>query len=380
MTRHSAGVRMPAEWETHDATWLAWPHLQSDWPGKLDAVRWAFVDFVRKLQGNETVCLLVRDEREASFARSRVRREGADPDRLAIHACETDRSWLRDSGPTFVRRGDRLQAVCWRFTAWGRYPNWQRDERVGRHIAAIVGAEAVTPTAGGRRLTLEGGALECNGQGTLLTTEQCLLGDGGERRNPGLSRDDLEEALRKAIGVSNVVWLGQGIAGDDTSGHIDTLARFVGPSTVASVVERDSQDENWKPLRDNLRRLLRARDEQGRQLDVVELPMPRPVVFDGERLPASYANFYIANGCVLVPTFNDPNDSAAIRILQECFPEREVCGIHCLDIVLGLGALHCLAQQQPSAHGVGLPVPGVVGDNGPRRGTTISGNAASNPI
>ncbi len=338
---------MPAEWEAHEATWLAWPHLHSDWPGKLDAVRWAFVEFIRELQRHETVRLLVRNEREAALARSRIRRGGADPERLEIHVCETDRAWLRDSGPTFLLRGSALLAACWQFNAWGRYGNWQRDALAGRRIADLAGAEAMTPTAGGRPLTLEGGAIETNGSGTLLTTEQCLLGQGGEARNPGLARDALEATLRDTLGVSNLVWLGRGIAGDDTSGHIDTLARFVGPRTVAAIVESDSRDANFEPLRDNRRRLLAACDAHGRQLDVVDLPMPRPIFFDGERLPASYANFYVANGCVLVPTFNDPNDGVAIRILQECFPEREVSGIHSLDIALGLGALHCLAQQQP---------------------------------
>ncbi len=347
MRPRAAGVRMPAEWEAHDATWLAWPHLRSDWPGKLDAVRWAFVDFVCKLQRHETVRMLVRDEREASFARSRIRRGGGDPDALELHVCETDRSWLRDSGPTFVHRDDSLLAVCWQFNAWGRYSNWQRDALVGRRVASIARAESVRPTAGDRRLTLEGGSIESNGRGTLLTTEQCLLGTGGRARNPGISRDALEEALRDVLGVSDILWLGRGIAGDDTSGHIDTLARFVGPSTVAAIVETDSREENWQPLQDNLRRLRGARDQQRRQLDVVELPMPRPVRFDGIRLPASYANFYVANGCVLVPTFNDPNDGPAMRTLRQCFPDREVYGIHCLDIVLGRGTLHCLAQQQP---------------------------------
>lgn len=355
MRRRAAEARMPAEWEAHDATWLAWPRLQADWPGKLDAVRWAFAEFIRKLLEHEPVRLLVRDEREAALAISRVRRAGADPDGMEVHFCETDRSWLRDSGPTFVRRGGGLEAVCWRFSGWGRYANWQRDARVGLRIAAIAGADPVSPTVGGRPLVLEGGSIESNGGGTLMTTEQCLLGEGGRARNPGLSRDDLEAALRTALGPSHFVWLGEGIAGDDTSGHIDTLARFVGPRTVAAIVETDPKDVNFGPLRENLRRLRRSTDERGRQLEVVELPMPRPLFFDGDRLPASYANFYIANGCVLVPTFNDPNDCVAIRVLGECFPGREVCGIHCLDVALGQGTLHCLAQQQPVAGGIARP-------------------------
>ncbi len=377
MSPNATGVRMPAEWETHDATWLAWPRLPSDWPGKLDAVRWAFVEFVCLIQRYETVRMLVGNDREASMARSRIRRAGGDPDALAIHVCETDRSWLRDSGPTFVRRGDSLLAVCWQFNAWGRYPNWERDARVGRVVADIAGAEIVRPMAGGQRLTLEGGALDSNGQGTLLATEQCLFGDGGRRRNPGLSRDALETGLQDTLGVSKILWLGRGIAGDDTSGHIDMLARFVGPGTVLAIVETDSRDENWTPLQDNLRRLRGFRNQQQRQLDIAELPMPRPVRFDGARLPASYANFYIANRCVLVPTFNDPNDGLAIRTLQQCFPGHDVCGVHCRDIILGLGALHCLAQQQPRVGPTPLPA---AGEDGIRAGTTDSANRTSKRV
>lgn len=342
-----AGVRLPAEWEPHEATWLAYPHLSSDWPGKLSAVRWALAEFVRKLQRHEPVRLLVRDTSEAKHASSTMRRGGADPDLLDVHICPTDRSWLRDSGPTFVLRGDTLGAICWRFNAWGRYSNWQLDAEVGRFISTVAGASVAEPTIRGRAVTLEGGAIESNGRGTVVTTEECLLGEGRHARNPGLSRDDLEFVLRDALGASSILWLGRGIQGDDTSGHIDTVARFVGEKTVAAVVEQDRRDDNYEPLQDNLARLRGMRDQDGRQLEIVELPMPRPLVFDGDRLPASYANFYIGNGCVLVPTFNDPNDSVAIRALEPCFPGREICGVHCVDVAVGQGTLHCLAQQQP---------------------------------
>ena len=344
-----AGVRVPAEWEPHAATWLAWPRLARDWPGKLDAVRWAFCELVRKLQQSERVRMLVQDPAEELRARSRLRRSGAADDRIEFLACPTDRAWVRDSGPTFTTQAGGLQAVCWRFDGWGRYSNWSMDERVGRFVAEAAGAVVVEPRVEGIRVAMEGGAVETDGSGTILTTEQCLLrkdrGRGGRRR----SRDEAEEILRSALGAGSLVWLDRGIAGDDTSGHVDQLARFVGPGTVAAAVERDPRDDNFAPLRENLRRLQRARDRSGRQLDIVELPMPRPLVFDGDRLPASYANFYIANGSVLVPTFNDPSDRVAVRILEECFPGREVCGIHCVDVVLGQGALHCLTQQQPRA-------------------------------
>ncbi len=344
-----SATRMPAEWEPHEATWLAYPHSRSDWPGKLSAVRWAFAEFVRLLSGRERVCLLVRDAREAERARSVLRRSGADPDHVELHLVSTDRSWLRDSGPTFVLRDGRLHAVCWAFNAWGRYDNWQADRRVGRYIANSSAAGVLEPTANGRTVVMEGGAIESNGQGTILTTEQCLLGDRPRARNPGLSRNAIERVLRDCLGATNVLWLGSGIAGDDTGGHVDTLARFVGRNRVAAIVETDRRDENYAALQDNLRRLREMRDERGRTLEIVDLPMPRPLWFDGCRLPASYANFYVANGTVLVPTFNDSNDAAALRILRECFPDREVRGVHCVDIALGLGTLHCLAQQLPRA-------------------------------
>ena len=346
-----SATRMPAEWEPHEATWLAYPHSASDWPGKLTAVRWAFAEFVRLLSGREQVRLLVRDAQEGERVRSVLRRGGADPDHVELHFAPTDRSWLRDSGPTFVFRDGQIHAVCWAFNGWGRYANWQADRKVGHYIATSSGAAILEPKANGRIVVLEGGSIESNGQGTILTTEQCLLGDGSQARNPGLSRSAIEGVLRDCVGATNVLWLGRGIAGDDTSGHVDTLARFVGRNRVAAIVETDSRDENYAALQENLRRLRGMRDERGRALEIVELPMPRPLRFDGCRLPASYANFYVANGTVLVPTFNDSNDGAALGILRECFPDREVRGVHCVDIALGLGTLHCLAQQQPRAPG-----------------------------
>lgn len=341
------GVRMPAEWEPHEATWLAWPHLASDWPGKLDAARRAFIEFAGTLQEHERVCILARDTAEALRARTKIRRSGGAGDRIEFFTCPTDRSWLRDSGPTFTVRGDELGAVCWRFDAWGQYPNWMQDAQVGRFVAEAAGAVVVEPMSGGNTVAMEGGAIESNGSGTIMTTEECLLGEVRPFRDRVLSKDEAEGVLRSALGAANVVWLDRGIAGDDTSGHIDQLARFVGPSTVAAIVESNPRDENFEPLRENLRRLRRSRDERGQQFDVVELPMPRPLVYDGERLPASYANFYVANGCVLVPTFDDPSDPVAMRILRQCFPGRAVFGIHCAEMALGLGTLHCLAQQQP---------------------------------
>lgn len=349
MTPESApALRMPAEWEPHAATWLAFPHLASDWPGKLAAAQWAFVEFLRKLQERETVRLLVRNEAESKRARSAVRRAGGDPDRLEIHRCRTDRAWLRDTGPTFVTSAAGRSAVCWKFDGWGKYSNWRDDAQVGGYIARSREAPVLRPRVGERRVVLEGGSIDSNGSGALLTTEQCLLSRQRRGEAAGPTREGYEAIFREFLGVTQVLWLGQGLAGDDTSGHVDTLARFVGPGTVVASVETDSRDDNFSALQDNRRRLRSMRDQRGRPLDIVDLPMPRPLRFEGDRLPATYANFYIANGCVLVPTYNDPHDRVALRILAECFPNREVCGIHCVDLALGRGALHCLAQQEPA--------------------------------
>lgn len=341
-------LRMPAEWEPHAATWLAFPHLASDWPGKLAPAQWAFVEFLRKVQERETVRLLVRNEAEAKRARSDLQRAGGDPDRLDVHRCRTDRAWLRDTGPTFVTSTVRRSAVCWKFDAWGKYSNWQSDAEVSGYIAEACEAPALYPQVGKRRVVLEGGSIDSNGLGTLLTTEECLLSRERRGGTDCPTREEYEGIFREFLGVKQVLWLGQGIAGDDTSGHVDTVARFVGPTTVVASVETDSRDDNYSALRENRRRLRSMRDHRGRPLDVVELPMPRPLRFEGDRLPATYANFYIANGCVLVPTYNDPHDAVALRALAECFPNREICGIHCVDLALGLGALHCLAQPEPA--------------------------------
>ncbi len=340
-------VRMPAEWEPHDGTWLAYPKLSSDWPGKVTAVRWAVAELARKLARRERVHLLVDSRFEQRRALSVLRRAGVDLSRVQCHKCATDRSWLRDSGPTFVHMDGGLGAVCWGFNGWGRYPNWKSDRAVGEFVAHGAGATTVAPSYRGRTFVMEGGAIDSNGRGSVLSTKQCLLSQGPHARNPGVRLEDAERVLEACIGATNLLWLAGGIAGDDTGGHIDTVARFVGPNRVAAAVESDRHEENYPVLRENLSRLRSMRDERGQQLEIVELPMPRPVKFDRERLPATYANFYVANGAVLVPTFNDPNDRVAMRILEQCFPDREVCGIHSVDLVLGQGTLHCLAQPQP---------------------------------
>ena len=349
-TPRECGFRMPAEWEPHEATWLAWPHNRNDWPGKIAAVYWVYAEIVRHLQRHELVRLIVTDADSEKKARRVLERSGVnDFSRIEFYRIPTDRSWVRDTGPLFVTKGAETAATCWRFSAWARYRNWQRDDRVAGKIARRCGMESWEPRQGGRRIVLEGGAVDVNGRGTLLTTEECLLSESRQQRNPGMSRGDYETVFRDYLGIENVLWLGQGIEGDDTHGHVDDLSRFVGPRTIVTVVEADSRDANSKPLQDNLRRLKRMRDQDGRLLEIVELPMPRPLTFDGCRLPASYANFYIANRLVLVPTFNDPNDRVALGILAELFPGREVVGIHSVDLAWGFGTIHCSTQQQPAS-------------------------------
>ena len=346
MKQQSPTPRMPAEWEAHEATWLAWPHNNRDWPGKFGAVGWVYVEIVRLLHRHERVCIVVEDAKREARARRQLDKAGVDSARVEFFRFATDRSWVRDSGPTFVVAGEAASTICWRFNAWARYGNWKRDRRLNRKISAAVGASVREPKFGGKTVVLEGGAIDVNGLGTLLTTEECLL--AGERaRNPGMARRDYEQLFAKQLGVRHVLWLGRGIAGDDTGGHVDDLARFVGPRTVVAAVETDCGDINHGALQENLRRLREMTDQNGRALEVVELPMPRPLYFDSCRLPASYANFYIANGLVLVPTFNDPNDRIALATIGALFPDREVCGIHAVDFVWGFGTIHCAAQQQP---------------------------------
>jgi agmatine deiminase len=337
---------MPAEWEPHAATWIAWPHNESDWPGKLAPIRWVYGEFVRTLARYERVRILVANANVEKEARETLELVGA-PARYDFVSVPTNRSWTRDTGPLFVHTANGRLATDWRFNAWAKYDDWQLDDAVAAAIADAAGVRAVAVEEHSRRVVLEGGAVDVDGEGTLLATEECLL-DQVQARNPELSREQMQEVLRRELGSSRVVWLGKGIAGDDTHGHIDDLARFVAPGRVVLVQETDSSDENYRALEENRERLQGERDARGRALEVIPLPMPRPLWFEGRRLPASYANFYIANGVVLVPTFNDPADRRALGILAELFADREVVGIHCVDLVWGLGTLHCMTQQEPA--------------------------------
>jgi agmatine deiminase len=337
---------MPAEWEPHAATWLAWPHNVNDWPGKFEPIPWVYAEVIRHLSRHERVELVVNDAASEELARKTLKRANALNDNIKFHHWRTNRIWLRDSGCTFVK-GENFTGIKWQFNAWAKYPNWKRDEKIGSLMAEAASAAEEQATSNKTRVVLEGGSIDGNGQGTLLTTEECLLSKV-QQRNPGMKRKDYEKVFAEYLGIGNVIWLGNGIAGDDTHGHVDDITRFVGPNTVVTVVEADPKDPNYEPLRDNVKRLRSATDQEGNPLAIVELPMPAPVYFEGRRLPASYANFYIANGLVLVPVFNDANDRVALDILADLFPDREVVGIYSGDLVWGFGTLHCMTQQQPA--------------------------------
>ena len=336
-TPRELGFRMPAEWEPHAATWIAWPHNRDDWPGRFAPIPWVYGEIVSKLARVERVRIIVEDRDEEQGARRILKKTGADLDAIEFFAWPTDRVWTRDFGPIFVRNARGQVAITnWRFNGWAKYDNWKRDNAVTAKLARRLRMQEWQPG-----LVLEGGSIDVNGRGLLLTTEECLLSPV-QARNPGLGRAEIERALRDYLGVQRVIWLRNGIAGDDTHGHIDDLARFAGRNTVVIVSEPDKSEANYEPLRENFR-LLRMEP-----LRVVKLPMPRPVIFNGQRLPASYANFYIANKLVLAPTFNDPADRVALATLARLFPDREVVGIHSTELVWGLGTLHCMTQQQPA--------------------------------
>ncbi len=342
------GFRMPAEWEPHRAVWIAWPHQRDDWPGKFEPIPWVYTEIVRHLHRSEEVRILVNDTDAQRQAESVLEQLPLDRDRISFWQAPTDRVWTRDYGPLFVTSASgECAAVNFAFNGWAKYDNWQRDDAATVRLLDALRMRAWQPEVNGRRVVLEGGSIEVNGQGLLLTTEECLLSDV-QQRNPGFSRADYERVFADYLGVRKVLWLGRGIAGDDTHGHIDDLARFVGPRTVVTVIEDDPGDVNYEPLRENRERLCGMTDLDGEPLEVHTLPMPAPLWFAGQRLPGSYANFYIANGRVLVPTFNDPNDRRALDILTGLFPDRTVLGIHAVDLVWGLGTLHCLTQQQPA--------------------------------
>jgi agmatine deiminase len=359
----STAIPMPAEWEPHEATWLAWPHNRDDWPGKFEPIPWVYAEIIRHLARRERVELIVDDAASEKRARKVLDRANALNDNVRFHRWQTDRGWTRDSGCTFltqpslarqdsrgrVSRGvadGELLAVGWRFNAWAKYSNYKKDEKIGSLMAKAAKAREVRAVFGKRHVVLEGGSIDVNGRGSLLTTEECLLSKV-QQRNPGMKRKDYEKVFADYLGIKNVIWLDSGVTGDDTHGHVDDITRFVAPDTVVTAIEANPDDPNYEPLRENIRRLRAGTDQDGKPLAIIELPMPAPVIFEGRRLPASYANFYIANGVVLVPVFNDPNDRFALDILENVFPDRDVIGIYSGDLIWGFGAMHCMTQQQP---------------------------------
>jgi len=353
-TPAALGFSMPAEWEKHEATWLGWPHNPSDWPDKLDTIRWVYAEMVRKISPAERVRILVNNKAEERLARSYLKRAGCQLKNVEFVPHPTNRGWMRDSGPIFVRRRaerrrpkSQTAIVHFHFNAWAKYDDWQKDRRVPEMAARRLGKRLFNAEYQGKDFVIEGGGIDVNGRGTLLTTEECYLDPKVQVRNPGLGRKEIEQTLMEYLGVANVLWLSAGPVGDDTHGHIDDICRFVNQKTVVLIRERNSKDPNYRPLSENWERARDLRLEDGSRPEVVPLPMPAPLYFDGYRLPASYANFYISNAAVIVPTFNDPNDRIALGILGELFTDRPVIGIHAVDLVLGFGTLHCLTQQQP---------------------------------
>ncbi len=343
-TPASLGYAMPAEWSPHRATWLAWPHNVETWPARLTEVQEIWIKMIEVLSPQEEVCLLVNDDQTLRQVRCRLENARVAMDRVSIIGIPTVDVWMRDYGPTFVTRAGPDQPLAfndWIFNGWGgKYRAYEEDDRVAKEIAALLGVPVFEHS-----VVLEGGSIDVNGAGTCLTTEQCLL---NKNRNPMLSREDIERLLKNSLGVAQVVWLGEGIVGDDTDGHIDDIARFVSVDTIVCSIESNPNDANYRPLKQNYERLTAARDLNGHKFTIVELPCPDPLYYEGSRLPASYANFYIANETVMVPVFDDPGDDQAIGILRDIFADRRVIGLRCATVVAGLGALHCVTQQEPA--------------------------------
>ena len=352
------GYSMPAEWEKHEATWLGWPHNATDWPDKIDTIRWVYGEMVRKISAGEIVRLLVRHRAEQKLAASYLKRAGCNLKQVEFVTHPTNRGWTRDSGPIHVRRKNPHSAlrtpkfetaiVHFHFNAWAKYDDWQKDTKVPETAARRLKKPLFNAQFQGKNFVIEGGGIEVNGRGTLLTTEECYLHPKIQVRNPGMTREQYNGMFQQYLGVKNILWLLNGPVGDDTHGHIDDICRFVNPKTLVLIRETNKRDINYRPLAENWERVQEFRLENGAKPEVIPLPMPAPIFYGQWRLPASYANFYICNACVIVPTFNDPNDRVALGTLGELFPERPVVGIHAVDLVLGFGSLHCLTQQQPS--------------------------------
>ena len=340
--------RFPAEWEKQEGILLCFPHNGNDWPGKYGAIQWAFVEFIKKVAEDEKLFLIVRDETLKNKVQTLLETATVKTENVHFIIQKTNRSWMRDSGPIIVKNGSKREALNFNFNGWAKYNNWKLDKHVPQKVSEFLNIPLSQVTYKGKKVVLEGGALEVNGKGTLITSEECLLDPKIQVRNAGFSKADYEAVFKEYFGISNTIWLNKGIIGDDTHGHIDDLCRFVNEDTVVTVVENNPKSKNYAPLQDNLELLKKAKLENGNSLNIKTLPMPKPILFDGVELPASYANFLILNKKVLVPTFNDSEDRNALNILADCFPDKEVIGINCIDLIWGFGTLHCLSQQIPA--------------------------------
>lgn len=339
--------RFPAEWEQQQGILLSFPHNGNDWPGKFAAIQWAFIEFIKKVAEHETVFLVVVDVKQQKKVSEMLVMASVDLRKTSFIFQKTNRSWMRDSGPIIVKNGNKREALNFNFNAWAKYKNWQLDKHIPNAVAQHISIPLTQVVYKGKSVVLEGGALEVNGKGTLITSEECLLDAKIQVRNSGFTKTDYEAIFKEYLGITNTIWLKDGIVGDDTHGHIDDLCRFVNENTVVTVLEENPKDKNYQPLQENLKRLQQAQLENGNPIKIVLLPMPKPIIFEGLQLPASYANFLITNKTVLVPTFNDVKDRVALNVLSDCFPDRDVIGISCIDLIWGFGTLHCLSQQIP---------------------------------
>ena len=339
--------RMPAEWEQQQGLLLCFPHNVNDWPGKYAAIQWAFVEFIKKVALVEMVFLMVADEKLQAKVIDMLEMAHVNISNVSFILHKTNRSWMRDSGPIIVKNGNNREAINFNFNGWAKYQNFQLDKHVPLKVSNYLNIPLTQATYDGKPVILEGGAIDVNGKGTLITSEECLLHPTIQVRNKNFTKADYEAVFKEYLGITNVIWAGDGIIGDDTHGHIDDLCRFVNENTIITVVENDKNSPNYKALQDNLKRLKNAVLENGEVPNIVELPMPEQIDFDQLVLPASYANFVILNNCILVPTFNDVNDRIALNIIQSCFPDRKVIGISAIDLIWGFGTLHCLSQQIP---------------------------------
>lgn len=343
----NTNLKLPPEWSPHQATWIGWPYNKSDWPGKFSPIPYVYAEIVKYISRGEKVRIFVQSKEHKLKAEKVLKDSDVNLSNVEFFIKKTDRGWLRDSGPMFVKDERETVAIDFKFNAWAKYDDYKLDDKIPQFISDKLKLKRVVAEHNGQQVVLEGGAIDTNGKGTLITTEECLLDEKVQTRNPGFTKSDYFEVFRKYFGITNVIWLGKGIAGDDTHGHVDDLCRFVNEDTVVLVLEENPSDKNYTLLNENKERLQNIYMPNGSKLNVVPLPMPSPQIFKGQRLPASYVNFYISNYAVLVPTFNDPNDKIALGILSELFHDRKVIGIHSVDLVWGLGTLHCLTKEQP---------------------------------